>query len=329
MNRAEQTDNSHESLAEPFRGLGYAVEDRGSSVALDEQLRAVADAGFTHAELDPSRWDLWLGGQVNSAALRRWSTILDRHRDRIGYTMHGPFEVNLFDLGDRGLHQRLLRAGLDVARAIGASVTVYHPGRRQRLPLGASVAMSELMALERQTLVEVANEVESWGGQLAVETWVSYGEADYSYAVWPDQLAQQVAEIGHPAVGVCLDFGHLFLSARWYGFDYIQGIARLAPLVNHFHLQDLFGTPLSGVGSPALGQGDLHLPPGWGAIPFDEVFTTVAFPRRPILMAELYGRFLPELDNVLVECKRLAKLAPNDAHDRDGSAAVARGGEHV
>ena len=52
-----------------FRGYGYALSACASPQRLDELLRAVADAGYSHAELDPARWDVWLGGRVNGAEL--------------------------------------------------------------------------------------------------------------------------------------------------------------------------------------------------------------------------------------------------------------------
>jgi hypothetical protein len=51
-----------------YRGVGYAVEDRGAPAALVAQLNAVADAGFTYAELDPTHWDVILGGRLSIAA---------------------------------------------------------------------------------------------------------------------------------------------------------------------------------------------------------------------------------------------------------------------
>lgn len=315
MSQLKGARSTNDPSADLFRGIGYGTEDGGSTNVLDEQLRAVADAGFTHAELDPAHWEVWLGGKVNASALRRWSAVVERHRDRLAFTLHGPFSVNLFKLTDRELHERLLRAALEVARAVGASVTVIHPGRRPPPPVGASVSMRDLMAYERESLRAVADELAAWGGELAVETWIPYG--DYSYAVWPAQLAEQIAAVEHPAIGVCLDFGHVYLSSRWYGFNYIDGIATLAPHVNHFHVQDLFGTPMSGVGNPELGEGDLHLPPGWGAIPFEDVFRAVSFPRRPVMLAELYPtRFLPELESVFDACKRFAEITPCLREDR-------------
>jgi sugar phosphate isomerase/epimerase len=151
----------------------------------------------------------------------------------------------------------------------------------------------------------VADEIAAWDGRIAVETWMPYDE--YSYAVWPEQLARQVEAIDHPAVGVCLDSGHLLLSAHWFGFDYLAAVERLAPLVNHLHLQDLF-RPYSSMPGGPLGTGDLHLPPGWGEVPFDDMFSRVDYPRRPVFMVEIAPKYLVHLTTTMAECRRLAAL---------------------
>ncbi len=290
-------------MTERFRGFGYALIDRGSPHHLDELLRAVADAGYDYAEVDPRNWNVWLGGRVNGAELGRWADVLERHRGRLRYTLHGSLELNLFETPERGLHESLLRAGLEVSRAVGAELTVYHPGWR---PTPSVDRMTDLLARERETLREVAGELKAWGGRLAVETWYSVGAVGYSYAVWPEQLAAQVEAIDHGAVGVCLDFSHLFLASEWFGFDFLDGVRRLAPLANHLHVQDTFGVS-SDLNIPALGKGDLHLPPGWGAIPLADAFAVGDFVLRPVFMVEVLDeRLLARLDATLATARQLA-----------------------
>jgi sugar phosphate isomerase/epimerase len=285
-----------------FRGFGYALLDGGSATRLDELLRAVADAGYTHAEIDPRGWDVWLGGTVNARELARWSRVLDRHRGRLAYTLHGPLEANLFETAERDVHVSLLRAALEVAGAIGAEVAVVHPG--WRVP-GSAAPLAELLAAEREVLAALAAQAETWRGRVAVETWYSTG-AEYSYAVWPEQLAAQVEAVAHPGIGVCLDFSHLFLASEWFGFDFLDGVRRLAPLSAHLHLQDTFGRSHE-QNVPALGLGDLHLPPGWGRVPLAEAFAAGDFAGEPVVMVELLAdRFVAQLEHALATARSLA-----------------------
>jgi sugar phosphate isomerase/epimerase len=298
-----------------YRGVGYAVEDRGSPAALTAQLAAVADAGFTHAELDATYWDVILGGRLHPSQLRRWTSVIQPFRESLRFTLHGPLDVNLFDLADRGLHVRLLRAGLELAAALNAEVVVYHPGRRLSLPSGSSVPMRDLLEAERETLVSAIEAAAGWEGELSVETMTGYVSGDYTYAIWPEQLARQVEAIAHPRVGACVDFGHMFFTAAYFGFDMLEGVARLAPLTNHFHVQDLFAAEAPQGGSIGLGRGDLHLPPGWGEIPLAAYFAQIAFPRRPVFLVESWGlRFEHALKEIRSECERLMALAPESRH---------------
>lgn len=311
-------------LASPpslYRGVGYAVEDRGSPATLAAQLAAVADAGFTHAELDPTSWDVILGGRLHPSQLRRWLAAVEPFRDRLRFTVHGPLDVNLFDLSDRPLHERLLRAGLELAEALAAEVAVYHPGRRPSPPSGSSVPMRDLLAAEREALHHAVERATGWEGELSVETMTCYVSGDYTYAVWPEQLARQVESIAHPRIGACVDFGHMFFSASYFGFDMVESLQRLAPLTNHFHVQDLFAAQAPHGGSVGLGRGDLHLPPGWGDIPLASFFTEVGFPRRPVFLVESWGtRFLHALDEILAECQRLMALGPDGSQHGGGNA---------
>ncbi|MCC6792986.1 MAG: sugar phosphate isomerase/epimerase [Thermomicrobiales bacterium] len=297
-----------------FRGFGYTVEDMGNPDQLDRQLHVVAEAGFTYAEIDPQYWDVWHNGRVATRNLSRFAEVTERHRDRLRFSMHGPFQVNLFDLSNPELHERLLVAGIEVAAAIGAEVMVYHPGHRTRPPAGANATMFELMERERNALSTAAEIARAAGVAITVENMPGEMGHAYSYAIWPDKLAHQVAMIGHPAVGVCIDFGHLYLASRWYGFDLLERVQELAPLTNHYHVQDLFGVGDIENNAPELGSGDMHLPPGWGAIPFDDLFSATRFPLDPVFNVELWGtRFLPHAESVLTEIRRLAALAPDTA----------------
>ena len=253
---------------------------------------------------------MWVGGRVDQRRLKQLVAVLDKFRDRLGYTFHLPGETNMFDVADLDYHQALLRAGLEVGKAIGATAMAYHAGFRLALPAGTSKPMQELMARERDILLSYADdEVASWGGNISIE---SHGWYQYtSYTSFPEMLAKFVEEINHPGIGLCIDFGHTFLSSQWHGFDYLEGIARMAPLTTHFHVQDNMGIPAySGGTSFALGRGDLHLAPGEGAIPFDAVFSDIDFPRKPVFMLEtlVFDQRDGGPARMFQEAKRLAGL---------------------
>jgi sugar phosphate isomerase/epimerase len=199
------------------------------------------------------------------------------------------------DLTSPGLQRDVLDASLRFAKVIGAEVVVCHAGQR----LGARDArhsMEAQLSAERSALREAGDLAGELGVAIAVENY--YPErpilrgAVYDYSVWPSRLAEQISAVDHPAVGICLDVGHAALAAGFFGFDFIEECAAIAPLVRHVHLHDnlqrtnLTGEP-QGSEHTVFGLGDLHLPPGRGTIPLEDLFRRMDFPERPSCCVEL------------------------------------------
>jgi sugar phosphate isomerase/epimerase len=89
-------------------------------------------------------------------------------------------------------------------------------------------------------------------------------------------ILRQLEAVDHPNVVMCLDFGHLLLASRALGFNYMEAIAEAAPWVRHLHLNDNLGKldrgENSGYNRWVFGEADMHMPPGWGQIPYPQVF---------------------------------------------------------
>jgi sugar phosphate isomerase/epimerase len=89
-------------------------------------------------------------------------------------------------------------------------------------------------------------------------------------------IVRQLEAIDHPAVAMTLDIAHLHIAAHDMGFDYLDAVAEAAPWVRHLHANDNFGKLDTGFDNEyerwPYGEADLHLPPGWGNIPYAEVF---------------------------------------------------------
>jgi sugar phosphate isomerase/epimerase len=260
---------------------------------LAEDLGALQSAGPDFVEVWPQNLGVILGGSLNTNRLRAVGDLL--LKAGLDYTVHAPLEVNLMDLTSHGLQRDVLDASLRFANIIGAEVVVCHAGQR----LGARDARHSMEAqlyAERTALREAGDLAGDLGVTIAVENY--YPEqpilrgAVYDYSVWPSRLAEQISAVDHPAVGICLDVGHAALAAGFFGFDFIEECANIAPLVRHVHLHDnLQKTNLTGQVQVSehtvYGLGDLHLPPGRGTIPLDDLFRRTDFPERPSCCVEL------------------------------------------
>jgi sugar phosphate isomerase/epimerase len=277
--------------------------------ALADDLEALKIAGPDFAEIWPHQLGVILGGILDAER----SQPLREHLVKTGlaYTVHAPLEVNLMDLTAHDVQRDVLEASIWFANSIGADVVVCHAGQR----IGsrdARYSLREQFAAERVALREAGDLAGELGVTIAVENY--YPELPiilgvvYDYSVWPSELAEQISAIDHPAVGLCLDVGHAALAARVFGFDFFEECATVAPLVRHIHLHDnLMRTNVTGEPPvsehPIYGLGDLHLPPGRGVIPLNEMFRRVDFPENPACCVELS----PDLYFLVPEAIRAAR----------------------
>ena len=100
------------------------------------------------------------------------------------------------------------------------------------------------------------------------------------------------------------------------------------PVVKHLHIHDSFGRastlePTGAFGEAvAYGQGDLHMPLGWGDLPWDAVLPQLSFQPGIIAMLEIRRRWWSEIDATLAEVRRFRDLInANNRHGNLESAA--------
>ena len=294
-----------------FRSVGINLPClyREDLSGLADDLESLKTPGPDFAEVWPHHLGVILGGSLDAHRLQQVRERL--LKTDLAYTVHAPLEVNLMDLTANDVQRDVLKASIWFANSIGADVVVCHAGQR----IGARDAwhsLREQLAAERSALREAGDLAGELGVTIAVENY--YPELPivrgvvYDYSVWPSDLAEQISAVDHPAVGLCLDVGHAALAAGVFGFDYFEECATVAPLVRHIHLHDnLMRTNVTGEPPvsehPIFGLGDLHLPPGRGAIPLKEMFRLVDFPENPACCVELS----PELYALAPEALRSAR----------------------
>ena len=230
--------------------IGYAIaaNTRGAGLdGLSPVLECLAALGYTHAELSAKSLSVIINGALNPVRLAALQAALADRPVRL--TVHGsavstPVVGNLMDVATPAQRQ-IVAADIALAAAIGAEVVVYHSGML-RIAYGDEDAVAHGMAAERDALRALGDEAGRHGIRIAVEnvhpTDLRILHRAYGFDL--ERLAEHVAQVNHPQVGICLDTGHGFLSARYFQFDYLAQVRAIAPLVNHVHLTDNFGRPL-------------------------------------------------------------------------------------
>lgn len=229
---------------------------------------------------------------------------------RIGFSVHAAIGLNFFGAPEHlPLHFDVLRSSLDVAARIGARHVVMHTG----FCPGDVPDLEDRYARQREWLRRAGVEAAARDCVICVENIFPFGPGVHTAS--PARLAQEIAEIGDAHVRATLDVSHGFLHAGATGGDGLAETIALASVARHVHLHDSFGVPeetfwaYTQAEKMHFGLGDLHLPLGWGALPFDDLMREARFEEGVVFMVELPERFVAEAGATLAAARRLAEVA--------------------
>ena len=252
----------------------------GNLGALEKDLSLAEELGFAAVEIPAHGVDALFGGKLRRSRLREVKQVLDEFSFRL--TVHAPDTLNLQDLERWPVQQGLFEACIDFSAEIGAEVLVYHQGCSLNGEATLEAEIGELIRL----------------GRIALSKEVRIGVENGSRPIF--SLIELIEAVDLESVGMTYDFGHAYLAANFFGYAFLAGLRAASPYIIHLHLHDNLGrvapdaiVPLTTrepqVACP-LGEGDLHLPPGWGKIPYRRVFETLTR-YDGICMLELHKRF--------------------------------------
>lgn len=307
--------------AGPVRSLGE----------LDQRLDRLSRLGFQLVEINLDALPLILDGRVLKKPLADAAAVLRNHPLR--YTVHGFNRLNLAYDPRHRLCRRIMEAQLEVCRAFGAPVLVYHSGLQAldvlrsgfrarplsdaELDRGARQEVAALRdlaprAAEAGVTIAVENaDPHLWEFDLLRSHGLEPGELlRHHRRLHPRYIARTLEAVDHPNVAMTLDLGHLFLAARTLSFDFLEAVREAAPWVRHLHLNDNFGRLDRGVDREterwAFGEADLHLPPGWGRIPLRPALEALG-EAAGFVVLEIKSGFRDYLAEALKAARRLLR----------------------
>lgn len=256
------------------------------------ELDMIEALGVQSIELPTYDMDIVVGGRIRQpqlAALRRACSGRNT-----GFTVHGPLAINFMDEAWRlPRHFEVLEASLDVAAEVDATNYVLHAGvTRMQQAQGIESAYQR----QREWLSRAGALAAARGLTICVETLFTDDGTQHTPA--PLRLADELAAVNHPAVRATIDFSHSYLRLDYEGRrdDFVAEVAALAPFAMHLHVHDSFGRQddiwmFTEGERLAFGHGDLHLPVGWGDIPWTELMTECRFPTGVVFNIELKDRY--------------------------------------
>lgn len=288
------------------RVIGTGISAHDAPADFPAHLDEIAALGVDTVELPLYAMDVVVGGRLREAALRPIRAACAERPFR--YTVHGPLAINFFDEPFRlPRHFEVLRASLEAAAGLGALHYVVHAGMMATREIPA---IADACGRQREWLAKAGDIAAELGLYVCVEN-LFRGEDGRTFTPTPSQLATELSAIGHPRVVATLDVGHAHLQGAYSGADLIAEVSALAPHARHVHVHDNFGLAddiwTYGTGEKlAFGHGDLHLPVGWGSVPWDAVVDACAFPDDVVFNIELAPRYWHAAADTIAATRRLA-----------------------
>ena len=246
---------------------------------------------------------------ANGAVLEPTARLFEKRLEgrRLTCSTHALLSINLMGPADeRARHERLAETCIELTARLGGRNMVLHCG----LSAENGEALEEAYARQREALARLGEVAARNGVVICVETIWSF---DGRETALPSRLAEEIRAVGHDSVRATLDYAHAALQCSVKGVDLMAETAALAPLAVHIHVNDCFGSVHDGAiplasESLAYGSGDLHLPLGWGDLPFEKLMTEPAYPDEVIVNDELHPTYWRALDADVAEMRRLAGL---------------------
>jgi sugar phosphate isomerase/epimerase len=291
-------------------GVGYSIanHDDFGFHTLGARLDEAEALGVDFVELPLYAMDLIAAARPLASRVKAAKAITGGRSLR--YTVHGPLATNLMDIPERlARHQDVLKAALEVCAELGGIHYVMHTGLYEE---GRAAQSEHLYGQQRDILAAFGDVAETLGVIIAVEN--LFGSQHGQRTALMGQLAREIAAIAHPYIWACLDFSHGYLRCTAEGATFMDEAAALAPFAKHLHIHDSHGRPaLSATYHRserlAYGEGDLHLPLGLGAIPWDELMRRLEFPGGLVFNIELAPPYWSALADTIAETRRLAARA--------------------
>jgi sugar phosphate isomerase/epimerase len=288
-------------------GAGFnTVSKDGSAESMAADLRHYADIGAEYAELCLGTVDILAGGRVIASRLAALKRTVGEFP--LKYSVHGLVSSNLMRSTTLRHQMDVTKALIQVCDAVGAGLLVQHSGF---VSPAAPLDRADADKRELDALREIASFAARYDVRVALENIFSVQSGQYRKT--PAEVAETVRAVNSPNLVATTDFSHAYIECTYRGLDYMAELRAMAPVTGHLHVHDSFGqmagdTPFQyPQEASALGLGDLHLPLGWGDVPWEAIFAELTFLPGTILMMEVSNRFRPEQAACLEWARKLAE----------------------
>ncbi len=280
--------------------LGINLPSGGSNPsAIRQKLSSLAEAGYDCVEIPLGMLPLIIGGEMRTEVVGFLKSILAGFDFR--YSAHSGSGLDLRDIANLEMQKRVLHSSIEACGHLKMSPLVLH----------FEYETKDLL-IEDQ-FAELHIQAAEFAQKCGVELCIENIEVDRI-----DPVIDFLNRTNHPNLRMAFDTGHAFLAAGYFHFDFLDALEKSLPFISHIHLSDNNGTfeelritnrlaydALSKIRRFAFGRGDVHLPPYWGKIPFDNVFRALK-DYSGVFMCEYYSEYFIPFNRDIQERVRRA-----------------------
>ncbi len=276
-----------------MKKIGITVQFPDGNISiLTNQINLFKKAKINSLEISIYETDVIVGKKINFPELKILKEAVAN--TDMAYTVHGELSVNLLDQENFEDHKEVLKRDIEVSGEINATHLVTHFGQTTNAIFENKKIYSSYLKKQQECYSELGEYAKKNNVILAIENLFPF-KKEY-YAPLPNEIAKQLNEINHPNVKCCMDISHAYINCTYNNAHLINELKTMGPLSEHIHMHDSFGIiekiwTYIEAESTSYGQGDLHLPIGWGDIPFNKIFDEVNFPNDINLNFELPMRY--------------------------------------
>jgi sugar phosphate isomerase/epimerase len=259
---------SSQQTLEQRLGLNIPYEWWPSAPAL----KAIEAAGFSWVQVAAPPVEMLADPRHavrHAGALRRALEVTD-----LSIVVHAPTDLKVCS----ALHYRAFEGLLEYTHDIGAEMLVYHG-------LDFDRRGSE-SAEEERSLRRLAHVAEALLVRICLENLCPVYPGRSHVCHDPLSVRDLVRRLDTPAYGMLLDIGHAHVVAGFMGTATLALVEPVLDYVSLFHVHDNLGARIEGERRLSVDplQLDLHLPPGGGTVPWDEVSPVLMSHDAPLMM---------------------------------------------
>jgi len=273
--------------------IGFTLKPSNAQIDdFREQLVFFEEIGAGSVEIPLYELDVLCGKKIVQHELKFLQETLKP--SNLNFSLHGSMSVNLMDEEYLDDHIEILKRDIEVSEAINSKILVTHFGYINIEDYKNKEKYKKLLQNQTEIYFKMAEYAKSHGVTLAIENIFPFTPS--SYAPLPSEIAKEILLINHPNAKTTIDFSHAYLNCTHNKVDFIEQIRTMVPITQHLHIHDSFGKlkkmdTYMHSEDVTYGQGDIHLPLGWGDIPFQKIFSTFSFSSDIFLNFELSTRY--------------------------------------